>query len=49
MTINFAVLLGSRLFCDGVKKLVEGDTEISMVGGPDRSATLDELLDMKAT
>ena len=48
MTIKLAVLSGSRLFCEGVRKLVEGDTEISMVGGPDRSATLDELLDMKS-
>jgi len=48
MTIKLAVVSGSRLFYEGVRKLVEGDPEISIIGEPDRAPTFDELLDLKS-
>jgi len=34
MTTRLAIVSSNRLFCEGVRKLVEGDPEIVIVGGP---------------
>ncbi|MGA3174235.1 MAG: response regulator transcription factor [Syntrophorhabdales bacterium] len=48
MIIKLAIVSSSRLFCEGVRKLVEGDPEIAIIGGPGHIATFDELLDLKS-
>ena len=35
MTIKLAIVSSNRLFCEGVRKLVEGDPDIVIVGEPD--------------
>lgn len=44
MAIKLAVLSRSRLFCEGVTRLVEDDPEIEIVGAPGRVATVEDLI-----
>ncbi len=44
MTIKLAVVSGNRLFCEGVRKLVEGDPDIAIVDEPDSDAGFQNLV-----
>jgi DNA-binding NarL/FixJ family response regulator len=47
MTIRLAIVSSNRLFCEGVRKLVEGDPEIVIVGEPDPVADFQDLVDLQ--
>src|SRR5208337_4761199 len=47
MTIKLAIVSSNRLFCEGVRKLVEGDPEIVIVGEPDPVADFQDLVDLQ--
>ena len=49
MTIKLAIVSSNRLFCEGVRKLVEGDPEIVIVGEPDPVADFRTWSIFKAT
>jgi DNA-binding NarL/FixJ family response regulator len=46
MAIRLAIVSGSCLFSEGVRKLVEGDPEIVIASDPDRVTEFDELSDL---
>lgn len=48
MTIKLAIVSSNRLFCEGVRKLVEGDPEIVIVGEPDPIARFQDLTDLQS-
>jgi two-component system nitrate/nitrite response regulator NarL len=48
MTIKLAVVSSNRLFCEGVRKLVEGDPEIVIVGEPDPIVRFQDLADLQS-
>ena len=48
MTIKLAIVSSNRLFCEGVRKLVEGDPEIVIVGEPDPIARFQDLADLQS-
>ncbi len=48
MTIKLAIVSSNRLFCEGVRKLVEGDPEIVIVGEPDPVADFRDLVDLQS-
>jgi DNA-binding NarL/FixJ family response regulator len=48
MTIKLAIVSSNRLFCEGVRKLVEGDPEIAIVGEPDPIAGFQDLADLQS-
>ncbi|MGD0487069.1 MAG: response regulator transcription factor [Syntrophorhabdales bacterium] len=45
MTIKLAIVSSNRLFCEGVRKLVEGDPEIVIVGELEPLADFQDLVD----
>ena len=48
MTIKLAIVSSNRLFCEGVRKLVEGDPEIVIVGEPEPVADFQDLVDLQS-
>ena len=48
MTINLAIVSSNRLFCEGVRKLVEGDPEIVIVGEPEPVVDFQDLADLQS-
>lgn len=46
MAIKLAVVSRSRLFCEGITRLVEDDPEIAIVGEPGRVTTLEDLVEL---
>ncbi len=48
MRIKLAIVSSNRLFCEGVRKLVEGDSEIMIVGQPDSVVRFQDLTDLQS-
>ncbi|MGD0228913.1 MAG: response regulator transcription factor [Syntrophorhabdales bacterium] len=48
MVIKLAIVSSSRLFCEGVRKLVEGDPDIAIVGDPDHLTEFGDLADLQS-
>ncbi len=48
MTIKLAIVSSNRLFCEGVRKLVEGDSEIVITGEPEPVAGFQGLVELQS-
>ena len=49
MTIRLAIVSKSRLFCEGIARLIEDDPEITIIGIPGKVTTVEDLTALEAT
>ncbi|OPY70910.1 MAG: Transcriptional regulatory protein LiaR [Syntrophorhabdaceae bacterium PtaU1.Bin034] len=46
MAIKLAIASSSRLFCEGIRKLMESDSEITIVGDTGQTGSIEDLMEL---